>query len=124
MGGDRQVVDGKEWVVEAAEMQDGRMQVLWRGAVEERRWDEYEPGAPVVVSPALKAEWVRRIKNAADLVPGDRRVGTKQPPFTVADIDASGPVVVVEWTNGAAIRVREYEPHVGILVESRAEEPA
>lgn len=117
--GDRQVVDGTEWVVEAVEMQEGRMQVLWRGAAEERRWDEHEPGAPVVVSPALEAEWVRSIKNAVDLLPGDRRVGTQQPPFTVAGVDASGPIVVVEWTNGAAIRVREYEPHVGILVESQ-----
>lgn len=66
-----------------------------------------------------EAEWVRSIKNAVDLLPGDRRVGTQHPPFTVAGVDASGPVVVVEWTNGVAIRVREYEPHVGILVDSR-----
>ncbi|HST59362.1 MAG TPA: hypothetical protein VLK84_11745 [Longimicrobium sp.] len=120
--GDRQAMDGIEWVIEAVEMQDGRMQVLWRGAAEERRWDEYEPGVPVVVSPARGAEWVRSIKKAGDLLPGDRRVGTQHPPFTVAGVDAAGPVVVVEWTNGAAIRVREYEPHVGILVETPAQE--
>lgn len=120
--GDRRMVGSTSWVVVAAEMQEGRMQVIWWDEDEERSWDEYEPGTPVLVTPAKETLWVRGIKNASALVPGDRRLGTEQPPFTVAGVDATGPMVVVEWTNGAAIRVREYEPHVGILVESRLAE--
>lgn len=113
------MVGTTSWVVVAAELQEGRMQVIWWDGDQARSWDEYEPGTPVLVSPVNEALWVRGIKNASALVPGDRRVGTENPPFTVAGLDATGSMVVVEWTNGAAIRVREYEPHIGILVDSR-----
>lgn len=116
--GDLQLLGEVEWVVEAAEMQDGKMQVLWRHD-EERRWDEMQPGTPVVVSSVPAEPSVRMIKNASALVPGDRRVGPDNPPYEVAGVEHSGSTVVVEWTNGTAIRVREYDPNAGVLVESR-----
>lgn len=117
--GDRQILGDVEWVVEAAEMQDGKMQVLWRHD-EERRWDEHHPGTPVIITSSVEEEpTVRMIKNASALIAGDRRVGPDNPPYEVAGVEMTGSTVIVEWTNGTAIRVREYDANAGILVERR-----
>ena len=115
--GDRRLAGGEEWVVEAAELQEGLMQVLWRNG-EERRWDEYAPDCPLLVDPVPAPQRVRLIKNAAELALGDVRIGAVHPPYVVSHVERSSDRVIVEWTNGSAIRVREYDPHEGILVET------
>jgi hypothetical protein len=119
--GDVQFVEGETWEVEAAELQDGMMQVLWRSG-EERRWDERAPGTPVIVEagPAVQKR-VRMIKNAAALLPGDQRVGLADPPYLVTRTEQMGSKVVVEWSNGVATRVREYDSSDGVLVEVAVE---
>lgn len=86
--GDTRTMDGRIWEVEAAEIQDGMMQVLWRSG-DERRWDERAPGSPTAYS-----------------VVGAERIGG---------------TVVVEWSNGVARRVREYDPFDGVLVDAVVE---
>jgi hypothetical protein len=120
--GDTQERGGQRWVVEAAEMQDGVMQVLWRSG-EERRWDELPPGVAVVVSPAESADRVRRIKHAAELEEGDRLVGRGWPPYEAAAVERTPTRIVVEWTNGSAVRVKEYQPNEGVPVESVVTRP-
>jgi hypothetical protein len=120
--GDRRVAGGEEWVVEAAEIQDGFMQVLWRRG-EERQWSEYAPESPLLVEPVPAPQRVRLIKNAAELVPGDVRIGSLHPPYVVSHVERSSDRVLVEWTNGSAIRVREYDPYEGIPVETEQQVP-
>ncbi|HEY0037754.1 MAG TPA: hypothetical protein VGB66_13750 [Longimicrobium sp.] len=120
--GDSQERNGRRWVVEAAEMQDGMMQVLWRCG-DERRWDEFPPGVPVVVSPGESAERLRRVKQASDLVEGDRLAGPGWPPYEAAAVEREGTRIVVEWTNGSALRVKEYDPGEGVLVETLVTRP-
>lgn len=117
--GDTRVADGRTWEVEAAEIQDGMMQVLWRSG-DERRWEEHAPGSPIIVAQKapVGAERIRMIKNAGALVPGDRRVGPDVPPFRVIGAERVGPTVVIEWSNGVATRVRDYDPFDGVLVEA------
>lgn len=115
--GDTQDGKGQLWEIEAAEMQDGMIQVLWKCG-EERRWDEYAPGTPIIVTPAPAVEWVRMIKNAVSLCVGDRLVGPENPPYAVTAVEPSPPRVLVEWSNGRGVRVREYDPKTGVLVET------
>lgn len=115
--GDTQERGGRTWVVEAAEMQDGMMQVLWRSG-DERRWDEFPPGVPVVVTPVESAERVRRIKPAGEIVEGDRLADRGWPPYEAAAVERTPTRTVVEWTNGSAVKVKEYHPSEGVLVES------
>ena len=115
--GDRRTAGAEEWVVEAVELHEGLMQVLWRRG-EERRWDEYDPESPLLVEPVPTPQRVRLVKNAGELVPGDVRIGSLDPPYAVTHVERSSDRVVVEWTNGSAIRVREYDPYEGILVDT------
>ncbi|HEX8393896.1 MAG TPA: hypothetical protein VF665_16255 [Longimicrobium sp.] len=116
--GDVREMDHRVWEVEAAEIQHGMVQVLWRCG-EDRRWDEYAPGTPVIVADPEPAAQARRrmISTAAALAPGDQRVGPDSPPFRVVGTEPFEGRVVVEWSNGVATRVREYDPFDGILVE-------
>ncbi|HEU4456445.1 MAG TPA: hypothetical protein VFR81_25480, partial [Longimicrobium sp.] len=100
--GDRRLAGAEEWVVEAAELQEGLMQVLWRRG-EERQWSEYAPENPLLVEPAPEPQRVRLIKIAAELAPGDVRIGSLKPPYVVSHVERSSDRVVVEWTNGSAI---------------------
>ena len=117
--GDTQLLNGTVWTVEAAEMQDGMVQVLWR-ATDDRKWDEYPPGTPLIVTALEAVKRVRAIKNAANLVVGDRRVSTASPPYEIVAVENTSGRVVVEWSNGSAIRVTEHDPFAGVLVQSRA----
>lgn len=113
--GDWQEVAGRKWTVQAAEMMDGLMQVLWRCG-DERKWDEYEPGKPLIVTTNSDPERpVRRVKNAEDVAVGDRLVD--EPTWTACSVDRRGGRVVVEWSDGTLSREQEYEPLAGILVE-------
>jgi hypothetical protein len=85
---------------------------------EERRWEEYLEGTPIVVTPASALTRVRLVKNASALAIGDRRVGDAEPPFEVAAIEHLGDRVLVDWSNGTSTRVREYLGSAGVLVEA------
>lgn len=93
------------------------MQVLWRRG-EERQWDEYAPERPLLVEALTVPQCVPLIKNAGELALGDVRIGSLHPPYIVSHVERSSERVLVEWTNGSAVPVREYDPHEGILVET------
>lgn len=115
--GDRRFHEGRIWVVHAAEMQEGLMQIIWRSG-EETRWDESPPNAPVLIMEREPAKsTVRQITNAAALAIGDRRVGVSQPPYAVRSIEHTTNNVVVEWSNGSRTRVLEHDPLEGIPIE-------
>lgn len=120
--GDIRMMDGRTWEVQAAELQDGMMQVLWRSG-DDRRWDEHAPGSPIIVDreAAAGVERIRMIKNAGALAPGDRRIGHDVPAYSVVGAERVGGKVVVEWSNGVATRVREYDPFDGVLVDALIE---
>lgn len=120
--GDTRIMDGRTWEVEAAELQEGMMQVLWRSG-DERRWDEHAPGSPIIVDRVADPgiERIRMIKNAGALAPADRRIGHDVPGYGVVGVERVGGTVVVEWSNGIATRVREYDPFDGVLVDTIVE---
>ena len=61
----------------------------------------------------------RRYPDKLAVVAGDRRVGPDNPPYEVAGVEMAGSTVIVEWTNGTGIRVREYDANAGVLVDRR-----
>lgn len=115
-GGTVEKWENRTWAVEAAEIQDGMMQVLWRSG-DERRCDEHAPGSPIIVDQETAAgkQRILMIKSAGALAVGDR--GLDVLAFHVSGVERAGSAVMVEWSNGVATRVRNYDAFDGVLVE-------
>lgn len=122
--GDTQMADGREWEVEAAEIQLGKVQVLWKElGREERRWTEHEPGTALLIRRAVSRAAVRMIKNASNVSATDRMIrnGTTWTALTASEVPGG---VLIRWEYDGAVHPHLHDPAEGLYVETTAELPA
>jgi hypothetical protein len=122
--GDTQIADGREWQVEAAEIQGGKVQVLWKEAGgEDRRWTEHDPHTALRIRPAITRQSVRMIKNARNVSVKDRafRKGSMWTAVSVAQVPGG---VLIEWEYDGALHPHLHDPAEGLYLETTAEVPS
>lgn len=122
--GDTHVVDGREWEVEASEIQLGQVQVLWKAVGgEERRWTEHDPGTALLIRPATVGYAVLMIKNASAISASDRmtRNGRTWKAVSVSEVPGG---VLIGWEYDGAVHPHLHDPAEGLDVETTAQRPA
>ena len=121
--GDIQCMDGRQWEVEASEVQMGKVQVLWKAVGgQERRWTEHDPGMPLRIRPGTVQRRMRMIKNAAAISAADRMVRNGKTWTAVSVSDAPGGVLI-GWDYDGAVHTHLHNPAEGLYVETTAELP-